>query len=454
LTLTRRGLTPLDILTAHSPIPGREAVALLLEEAMREQGWTGGRMEQRRRETEERTRRQDKRKLVQQQIGRVLGLDDHWWGEDREDDDMSDTESEGEDIDYENFDPMSMPYVRVLISLCVLWSEFQQSPSTSFTTMLVFSPATLSDILDSITYRAVPSLRCSEPARALYLLARFACLACDDTWLEDLMGGAFDRIERLVFVCVSQSIFLPLTRLQAKPDDIMLQTFWLYNTTALLHFLRCDTTVAEICDLLDLFSLLEGVIRAIYGQLILTPIPCHLINPSPVFIIRIAERKMDPLLDSALLDHAPLASEFDNIHFEDEWSIFRPFASGGAKLKKKAAHAKDDSAVPPSAGLRSSSRPTSPTPGSAAFAQNSPRFSWTQSLTRSRAGSITPSILLLSHESATPSPKAITAHLEALHTLFSLAGINPALTTQIFSQVLYWSACECPRSFLLQYTRF
>ncbi|KIJ45525.1 hypothetical protein M422DRAFT_67024 [Sphaerobolus stellatus SS14] len=396
LTRTRRGLTPLDILTAHSPIPGRESVALLLEEAMREQGWIGGRMELRRRETELRQRRLDKRKAVKQQVGRVLGLDNQWWGDQVEE---SDDDSEGDDVDNDDSGPMGMPY----------------SPPLSFTNMLVFSPSTLSDILDSITYRATPTLRCSEPARSLYLLARFACLTCDDTWLEDLMGGAFDRIERLVF---------------AKPDDIMLQSFWLYNTTALLHFLRCDNTVAEICDLLDLFSLLEGVIRAIY-----------------VFIIRIAERKMDPLLDTALLDHAPISSEFDNIHFEDEWSIFRPFASSGTKLKKKQQHETAPSAGTSgaSASLRSpssSSRPPSPALGSQnSGAPPSARFSWTQSLTRSKAASVSPNSLL-NPDSSSPSPNSITALLEALHTLLTLAGVNPATVTQIFSQVLYWSSCE------------
>ena len=49
LTVTRRQLTALDIVTAHSTVPGREDVALLLEEAMREAGWKGGRMEEQRR---------------------------------------------------------------------------------------------------------------------------------------------------------------------------------------------------------------------------------------------------------------------------------------------------------------------------------------------------------------------------------------------------------------------
>lgn len=78
--------------------------------------------------------------------------------------------------------------------------------------MLVFSPSTLSSILDSLTYTPSlrpkgPALRCAEPARALYLLARFAVLACDESWLEDLMGGAVDRIERIVFVGADSRVF-------------------------------------------------------------------------------------------------------------------------------------------------------------------------------------------------------------------------------------------------------
>ncbi len=79
--VTRRQLTALDIVTASSTLPGREDVALLLEEAMREQGWTGGRMEESRRSTEKKLHRIGKRKDVQNDIGRILGIDPRWWGE-------------------------------------------------------------------------------------------------------------------------------------------------------------------------------------------------------------------------------------------------------------------------------------------------------------------------------------------------------------------------------------
>lgn len=121
LALTRRGLTPLDILTAHSLIPGREAVAFLIEEAMREQGWSGGRMALRRRQEDERARRRGKRKALKQDVGRVLGLEGNWWGEESSfsssssssssDDELEEPDKELGDGGWDR--PMDMSYVRV-----------------------------------------------------------------------------------------------------------------------------------------------------------------------------------------------------------------------------------------------------------------------------------------------------------------------------------------------------
>jgi hypothetical protein len=92
--LTRRKLTPLDIVTAHTILPGREDVALLLEEAMKSEGWTGGRMETQRRTFDERRRRKDKRQNIRNNVSRVLNVDSHWWGQN------SDESSESESDDY------------------------------------------------------------------------------------------------------------------------------------------------------------------------------------------------------------------------------------------------------------------------------------------------------------------------------------------------------------------
>ena len=71
--------------------------------------------------------------------------------------------------------------------------------------MLVFSPESLPAILDVIITDFQPSARNSEPANVLYMLARFACLQCDQAWLEDLIIGATDAIEEAFFVNSSSS---------------------------------------------------------------------------------------------------------------------------------------------------------------------------------------------------------------------------------------------------------
>lgn len=71
--------------------------------------------------------------------------------------------------------------------------------------MLVFSPHSLPQIFESLIAKFPPSLKNAQPANTLYMLARFACLACDHTWLEDLIIGATDAIEEVIFVSLGLS---------------------------------------------------------------------------------------------------------------------------------------------------------------------------------------------------------------------------------------------------------
>jgi hypothetical protein len=68
--------------------------------------------------------------------------------------------------------------------------------------MLVFSPPQLTQIFDSLITNYKPKFRDATPANTLYMLARFAALTCDHTWLEDLIIGATDAIEETFFVII------------------------------------------------------------------------------------------------------------------------------------------------------------------------------------------------------------------------------------------------------------
>ena len=190
LTTTHKGLTALDIITAYEELPGRQEVAALLEAAMRGCGWGGSereRMRERRKNLKEAHQRKTSTRTREwSAIGKVLDIEDGWWGE-------IDAESDGEDIQSESGDEDSdeeepIPY----------------TPPRKFDSMLVFSLADLPDILDSLIAKARPVLyplsRRAAPANGLYLLARYACIWCDATWLEDLLIGTVDKIEEAVYV--------------------------------------------------------------------------------------------------------------------------------------------------------------------------------------------------------------------------------------------------------------
>jgi hypothetical protein len=66
--------------------------------------------------------------------------------------------------------------------------------------MLVFEPGWLPAIFQTIISNIPPRKQDTTPANTLYLMARFACLTCDHTWLEELIVGATDTIEEAFYV--------------------------------------------------------------------------------------------------------------------------------------------------------------------------------------------------------------------------------------------------------------
>lgn len=389
---TRRKLTPLDIVTAHTVLPGREDVAFLLEAAMKGEGWEGGRMEARRRSLDAHMKRQQAQTDIRTDIGKLLELNPKWWGP-QADLDYSSSESDDEDDE----------------------EDALYTPPADYSSMLVFSPDHLPQIFDYLITNFPVTLRNSQPANTLYLLARFACLTCDHTWLEDLIIGATDTIEDSVF---------------NRGDDITTLVFWLYNLTVWLHLMECDNAISEACEMLGSFEIIEEVINSVF-----------------VFIIRFAERKIDELMDTALLDYSPLASEFESVQFESEqWSFFRSFGAkkkgGPSNINLGTSSARNSIPSAPTSPLM---RPTSPTSATATITSSSSSRgfqSLRHTIGRGRAGSSTPLHLLFAESQSTPTPESITAFLTALHTLLVLSGVNPALSTQLWSQVMYWTSSE------------
>lgn len=93
-------------------MPGRQDVALLLGEAMRGEGWTGGRMEEQRRQSERRIARKRRREGIREDVGKVLSVAPQWWG----DDDWQSITSESDEDESEGEEALLVSDSRVHIS--------------------------------------------------------------------------------------------------------------------------------------------------------------------------------------------------------------------------------------------------------------------------------------------------------------------------------------------------
>ncbi|WWC91930.1 uncharacterized protein L201_006882 [Kwoniella dendrophila CBS 6074] len=287
--------------------------------------------------------------------------------------------------------------------------------------MLVFSLTHLPAIFDILItdYQPVcqPLQKRSLPANALYLYARFALYKCDETWLEDLIDGIVDRIEDGV---------------RNNVDNLAYLAFWAYNTAVLLHLIRADPPLRIACEELDVLGMMEELINAIH-----------------VFVIRIAEQRIDIYLDAAILDYETL-EDFNDIRFEGEWSIFRSFAP---KKKRE---------TPRAASIFASSPGDSPASSSVyGTPQRTPNRH--QSMSDLRLGVGTPrsishesNISGTSAQSHTPTveieinPSRITDILSGVLLILQLYEVNPAIVVQAFSQVYFWISCELFNRILAQ----
>lgn len=141
-------------------------------------------------------------------------------------------------------------------------------------TFLVFSLPTLPSLLDTLisSYapNAFPRAWRAAPANAIYLFARFALYRCDDDWLEELVVGVVDKVEKSVYVssqafrfppshliaCADENLLFR-ARAQDNVDDLAYLAFWIYNSTLLLHLLKSDPGLELACHELNLFVMLE-----------------------------------------------------------------------------------------------------------------------------------------------------------------------------------------------------
>ncbi|KAL1961594.1 hypothetical protein VTN77DRAFT_1420 [Rasamsonia byssochlamydoides] len=222
--------------------------------------------------------------------------------------------------------------------------------------MFVFQESELEKILDIIITNMTPQRSPSQkpvPANLLFLSARYAHYHASPELLEKLLMSAMEKINDVV---------------ERHQWDMTILAFWISNATLLLHYLKKDG------------GLMEATVEF---QLHLA----ELINEIFILIVRDAERRMNKVLDAAMLDHETIPG-LEDVHFQNEWKIFR------SKSKAK------------------------PEPPEKRFRPPSPK------------------------RRAQVSPRNITSLLSSTLFVLDLYDVHSVITTQIISQLLYWLGAE------------
>ncbi|KAF4628603.1 hypothetical protein G7Y89_g9552 [Cudoniella acicularis] len=222
--------------------------------------------------------------------------------------------------------------------------------------MFVFQESELGRILDIIITNMTPQRSPSQkpvPANMIFLSARYAHYHADQVLLGKLLITSMDKINDVV---------------EKNQWDMTILAFWISNATLLLHYLKKDVGLSQSTSEFQL-------------QL------AELINEIFILIIRDAERRMDKVLDSAMLDHETIPG-FEDIAFQHEWKIF-----------KRKNQVKEE-------------------PAEKRFRPPSPK------------------------QRAKPSPRNVTSLLSSTLFVLDLYDIHSVITSQILAQLLYWLGAE------------
>lgn len=256
-----------------------------------------------------------------------------------------------------------------------------------------------------------PWIARSKPANVLYLCVRYACSLPDEDLIEELFFGAVDRIEAVLY---------------AHPTEMTYLAFWLYNCMLLLHYLQRDATLKQSQSMHEYHSLLADLINEIY-----------------VFVIRDMERRIDKVIDAAMLDHDSIPG-FEDVRFEGEWNFIKTL-TGSVKRANQSTTASPLQKRPLSQLFSSDTAPSLPSTPSSSSRRGAPSIS---------IAPVTPMSLSImdlkevSHDAsasdllAKPLPRTITLLLTSTLHILQLYEVNPSIIVQALSQVFYWVGCE------------
>ena len=222
--------------------------------------------------------------------------------------------------------------------------------------MFVFMEDDIGRILDVVVTKMTPQRSPSQkpvPANIIFLGARYAHYHANKELLADWLASAQEKIYAVI---------------DRHQLDMTILAFWISNATLLLYYLKKDTGLTQ--ETAQFQAQMAELIHEIY-----------------ILIIRDAERRMDKVLDSAMLDHETIPG-FEDITFQNEWKFLQ--------RKKK----------------------VEPEPAEKRFRPPSPK------------------------RKAQVSPRNITSLLSSTLFVLDLYDVHSVIVAQILSQLYYWLGAE------------
>ncbi|KAF2770400.1 hypothetical protein EJ03DRAFT_310696 [Teratosphaeria nubilosa] len=223
--------------------------------------------------------------------------------------------------------------------------------------MFVFMENDIENYLDIVITRMAPLRSPTQkptPANVIFLGARYAHYHANNELLQEWLLCASEKIEAVV---------------ESSQWDMAVLAFWISNATLLIYYLRKDPGLAR--ETIEFQARLTELIQEIY-----------------ILIIRDAERRMDKVIMTAMLEHETIPG-FEDTKFQNEWKF-----------------------------LRTRTKVQPEPQGDKRFRPPSPK------------------------RKAQISPRNITSLLSSTLFVLDLYDVHPVITAQILSQLYYWLSAE------------
>ncbi|KAI6844573.1 hypothetical protein KC340_g16411 [Hortaea werneckii] len=157
--------------------------------------------------------------------------------------------------------------------------------------MFVFMENDIEPIMDVVVTNMTPQRSPSQkpvPANVIFLGARYAHYHASKELLVDWLVSAQEKIYAVV---------------DRYQWDMTILAFWISNATLLLYYLKKDPGLTQ--ETSQFQAQMAELIHEIY-----------------ILIIRDAERRMDKVLEAAMLDYETIPG-FEDIQFQNEWKFLK-----------------------------------------------------------------------------------------------------------------------------------